>query len=252
MDTNVENSAVQMPEGVNNQIPGVLPAGVEPVVSDQGVSVAPVGDGILPTVEVGNAVPVEPIPVVESALEEKPVEPVILPTEDAGIAVDAAATPAEVQPLPAEIQPLPTEVTPLPIDSIAPTVETPAAVPLDTPAAPVEAPVEPVPVEAAPVEAVPTETPQADDDRFISVVDENGQEFKAEVVDIFQVRGYEGNNYIIYSFGEKIDDHTDKVYVSKIEELADGTINLNAITDNTEWEAVNNAINEIINSVGGA
>ena len=242
MDTNVENSAVQMPEGVNNQIPGVLPAGVEPVVSDQGVSVAPVGDGILPTVEVGNAAPVEPIPVVEGALEEKPVEPVILPSEDAGIAVDAAATPTEVQPLPAEIQPLPTEVTPLPIDSIAPTVETPAAVPLDTPAAPVEAPVEPVPVEAAPVEAVPTETPQADDDRFISVVDENGQEFKAEVVDIFQVRGYEGNNYIIYSFGEKIDDHTDKVYVSKIEELADGTINLNAITDNTEWEAVNNAI----------
>lgn len=234
MDTNVENSAVQMPEGVN-QIPGVLPAGVEPVVSDQGVSVAPVGDGILPTVEVGNAVPVEPIPVVESALEEKPVEPVVLPTEEAGIAVDAAATPAEVQPLP-------TEVTPLPTDSIAPTVETPAPVPVDTPAAPVE----------APVEAAPPETPQADDDRFISVVDENGQEFKAEVIDIFQVKGYEGNNYIIYSFGEKVDDNTDKVYVSKIEELADGSINLNAISDNTEWEAVNNAINEIINSVGGA
>ena len=234
MDTNVENSAVQMPEGVN-QIPGVLPAGVEPVVSDQGVSVAPVGDGILPTVEVGNAVPVEPIPVVESALEEKPVEPVVLPTEEAGIAVDAAATPAEVQPLP-------TEVTPLPTDSIAPTVETPAPVPVDTPAAPVE----------APVEAAPPETPQADDDRFISVVDENGQEFKAEVIDIFQVKGYEGNNYIIYSFGERVDDNTDKVYVSKIEELADGSINLNAISDNTEWEAVNNAINEIINSVGGA
>lgn len=234
MDTNVENSAVHMPEGVN-QIPGVLPAGVEPVVSDQGVSVAPVGDGILPTVEVGNAVPVEPIPVVESALEEKPVEPVVLPTEEAGIAVDAAATPAEVQPLP-------TEVTPLPTDSIAPTVETPAPVPVDTPAAPVE----------APVEAAPPETPQADDDRFISVVDENGQEFKAEVIDIFQVKGYEGNNYIIYSFGEKVDDNTDKVYVSKIEELADGSINLNAISDNTEWEAVNNAINEIINSVGGA
>ena len=234
MDTNVENSAVQMPEGVN-QIPGVLPAGVEPVVSDRGVSVAPVGDGILPTVEVGNAVPVEPIPVVESALEEKPVEPVVLPTEEAGIAVDAAATPAEVQPLP-------TEVTPLPTDSIAPTVETPAPVPVDTPAAPVE----------APVEAAPPETPQADDDRFISVVDENGQEFKAEVIDIFQVKGYEGNNYIIYSFGEKVDDNTDKVYVSKIEELADGSINLNAISDNTEWEAVNNAINEIINSVGGA
>ena len=234
MDTNVENSAVQMPEGVN-QIPGVLPAGVEPVVSDRGVSVAPVGDGILPTVEVGNAVPVEPIPVVESALEEKPVEPVVLPTEEAGIAVDAAATPAEVQPLP-------TEVTPLPTDSIAPTVETPAPVPVETPAAPVE----------APVEAAPPETPQADDDRFISVVDENGQEFKAEVIDIFQVKGYEGNNYIIYSFGEKVDDNTDKVYVSKIEELADGSINLNAISDNTEWEAVNNAINEIINSVGGA
>ena len=82
--------------------------------------------------------------------------------------------------------------------------------------------------------------------------DENGKEFKAEVVDIFTVTGYEGNNYIIYSFGEKIDENTDKVYVSKIEELADGTINLNAIVDNTEWDAVNRAINEKINADGGA
>ena len=236
MDTNVVQDTVQ------NTIPGVLPEGAEPVVSDAGVSVAaPSTDGVLPTVEVGNVTPVEPIPVVESALEDTPAEPVVLPTADAGIPVEVNANPTDVAALPTDaVQPAPEPASPEPV--VLPTE-------VSEPAAP--APAEPL----GPTVEVKNQSPAegtTNEDNFISVVDENGKEFKAEVVDIFTVTGYEGNNYIIYSFGEKIDENTDKVYVSKIEELADGTINLNAIVDNTEWDAVNRAINEKINADGGA
>ena len=231
MDTNIVQDTVQ------NAIPGVLPEGAEPVVSDAGVSVAaPSVDGVLPTVEVGDVTPVEPIPVVENALEDKPAEPVVLPTADAGI--------------PVEVNTNPTDVASLPTDAPQPAPE-PVVLPTEVSEAASPAPVEPL----GPTVEVENQSPAegtTNEDNFISVVDESGKEYKAEVVDIFSVTGYEGNNYIIYSFGEKIDENTDKVYISKIEELADGTINLNAIVDNTEWDAVNKAINEKINADGGA
>lgn len=236
MDTNVNNEAVQMPEvvgvspaatdvaQVNNEV--VAPVAEAPVQEAAPVPqaetpvAAPVeaapADAVLPTIEVGNETPVEPIPVVEEALEND--EPKVVEVPVDGSPVQGG------------------EVTPTPEAVPLPTAETPAAAPLE------------------PTVEVENNTADAttNEDNFISVLDENGKEYKAEVVDIFQVAGYGDNNYIIYSFGEIIDDDTDKVYVSKIEELEDGTINLNAIVDNAEWEAVNNAINEKINSVGGA
>ena len=37
------------------------------------------------------------------------------------------------------------------------------------------------------------------DDYLVSLVDDQGNSFKAEVLDIFEVEGYEGNNYIVYT-----------------------------------------------------
>ena len=252
MDTNVNNEAVQMPEvagvspaatdvaQVNNEV--VAPVAEAPTQEVAVTTEAPVestpADAVLPTIEVGNETPAEPIPVVEETVENTEPQVVEIPVD--GNPVQEA----EVAPTP-EAVPLPTEeVTPVADPTVTPDPVVEAAPEAATPLEPT------VGIENNAVETTPTDA-TTKEDNFISVLDENGKEYRAEVVDIFQVAGYGDNNYIIYSFGEKVDDDTDKVYVSKIEELEDGTINLNAIVDNTEWEAVNNAINEKINAVGG-
>ena len=56
---------------------------------------------------------------------------------------------------------------------------------------------------------------------MITVTAENGQKFQAEVLDIFKVTGYEDKDYILYSFGENVDQDNEKVYVSILEEIND-------------------------------
>lgn len=91
------------------------------------------------------------------------------------------------------------------------------------------------------------------DDYLVSLIDDQGKTFKAEVLDIFEVDGYEGNNYIVYTFGEKVDDQNGRVYISKLVELDnDDGFNFAGITDKDEWAAVEAAFNESLETIGGA
>ncbi|MBQ6477432.1 MAG: DUF1292 domain-containing protein [Bacilli bacterium] len=90
------------------------------------------------------------------------------------------------------------------------------------------------------------------DDNFISVTDDEGKKFRAEILDIFQVDGYNDNNYVVYTFGEAVDDKNSRVYISKIVESGDsGEFSFAGIDDAKEWEAVNNAFNKTLDA-GGA
>ena len=79
-------------------------------------------------------------------------------------------------------------------------------------------------------------------DNFINVVTEEGQRYRAEVIDIFNVDEYPEKDYIIYSFGENIGEDEEKVYVSIVENK-DGEYNLKGIEDPREWAVVQEAIN---------
>ena len=51
-------------------------------------------------------------------------------------------------------------------------------------------------------------------DNHIFVTDDEGKKYRAEVLDIFKVEGYDDNDYIMYSFGESVDDSNERVYVT--------------------------------------
>lgn len=84
------------------------------------------------------------------------------------------------------------------------------------------------------------------EEKIIKVTTENGQEIEAEVLDIFNVEGY-NNDYCLYTFGEEVDNDNERVYVSIIKETEDG-YNFEAITDENEWNAVREALNESMES----
>ena len=67
--------------------------------------------------------------------------------------------------------------------------------------------------------------------------------------DIFKVDGYEDNEYIMYSFGESVDDSNERVYISRVVEAGD-SYNLTEISDEKEWEAVNKTIQANLESLG--
>ena len=91
------------------------------------------------------------------------------------------------------------------------------------------------------------------EDYLVSLVDDQGNNFKAEILDIFEVQGYEGNDYVVYTFGEKSGENDEKLYISKIVALDnDDGFNFAGITDNDEWAAVEAAFNESLDVLGGA
>ena len=77
----------------------------------------------------------------------------------------------------------------------------------------------------------------------ITVTAADGKKYQAEVIDIFKVNEYPEKEYILYSFGETVEDNNEKVYVS-ILEMNEGNYNLKEISDQNEWEVVQKAINE--------
>lgn len=85
-----------------------------------------------------------------------------------------------------------------------------------------------------------------EDNRIIKITTENGKEVDAEVLDIFGVEGFD-HDYCLYTFGEDNDDDNQKVYVSIIKEKDDG-FDFIAITDEEEWQAVQEALNEPLES----
>lgn len=79
----------------------------------------------------------------------------------------------------------------------------------------------------------------------LRVVNENGQEAYATVIDIFKLDKYPNKEYIVYTFGELVSNENERVYISILEET-DDSANLKTIEDQQEWVDVQNAMNEII------
>ena len=77
---------------------------------------------------------------------------------------------------------------------------------------------------------------------IINVMDSNGDLFEVEVLDIFNVEGYD-KDYIMYTRNEEVDDNNIKTYVSILKEENDNYTLMN-IDDDEEWNIVQQAIME--------
>lgn len=80
----------------------------------------------------------------------------------------------------------------------------------------------------------------------ITITTPDNKEIEVEVLDIFNVVGYEGKDYIMYTLGEKINEENEKVYISILKDRGNNTFELLEISDEKEWEAVQQAIQEEI------
>ena len=80
----------------------------------------------------------------------------------------------------------------------------------------------------------------------ITITTQDNKEIEVEVLDIFNVVGYEGKDYIMYTLGEKINEENEKVYISILNDRGNNTFELLEISDEKEWEAVQQAIQEEI------
>ena len=72
----------------------------------------------------------------------------------------------------------------------------------------------------------------------ITITTPDHKEMEVEVLDIFNVVGYEEKDYIMYTLGE--------VYISILNDKGNNTFELLGISDEKEWEAVQQAIQEEI------
>lgn len=86
-------------------------------------------------------------------------------------------------------------------------------------------------------------------DNKIKVTTENNQTLEVEVLDIFNIVGYEGKDYILYSLGEELDQDHEQAYVSILAQTEYG-YNLLEITDSKEWQIVQKALEEDISLAG--
>lgn len=80
----------------------------------------------------------------------------------------------------------------------------------------------------------------------ITLTTPDNKTVEVEVLDIFNVVGYEGKDYIMYTLGEKVDEENEKVYISILNDKGDNSFELTSITDDKEWDAVEKAIQEEI------
>ena len=83
------------------------------------------------------------------------------------------------------------------------------------------------------------------DSNKITVITENNQQLEVEVLDIFNVEGYKGKDYILYTLEEKLDETTERAYVSILSQQ-NNNFSLTEIMNQKEWEAVQKAIEENI------
>ena len=84
------------------------------------------------------------------------------------------------------------------------------------------------------------------EDNKITLTTPDNKTIEVEVLDIFNVVGYEGKVYIMYTLGEKIDEENEKVYISILNDKGDNNFELVGITDDKEWDMVEKAIQEEI------
>lgn len=85
-------------------------------------------------------------------------------------------------------------------------------------------------------------------DNIITVIAENNEQVKIEVLDIFSVVGYENKDYILYTQNQEVDNDNIKAYISILENK-DGNYSLTAITDDKEWIEAQKAVQEMEDEV---
>ena len=85
-------------------------------------------------------------------------------------------------------------------------------------------------------------------DNIITVIAENNEQVKIEVLDIFSVVGYDDKDYILYTQNQEVDNDNIKAYISILENK-DGNYSLTAITDDKEWIEVQKAVQEMEDEV---
>lgn len=68
----------------------------------------------------------------------------------------------------------------------------------------------------------------------ITITTPDNKEIEVEVLDIFNVVGYEGKDYIMYTLGEKINEENEKVYISILNDRGNNTFELLEISDEKE------------------
>ena len=81
-------------------------------------------------------------------------------------------------------------------------------------------------------------------DYNIFITNEDGTKEKVEVLDIFNVKGYEGKEYILYTKNKEIDNDNIEVLVSILKQQGDNFELVN-IEDEKEWNDVQKAIDEL-------
>lgn len=84
------------------------------------------------------------------------------------------------------------------------------------------------------------------EDNKIVLTTPDNRKIEVEVLDIFNVIGYEDKDYIMYTLGEKVDEENEKVYISILKDRGNNNFELVSIVDEQEWEAVQKAIQEEI------
>lgn len=87
-------------------------------------------------------------------------------------------------------------------------------------------------------------------DNKIKVITDNNQTLEVEVLDIFNVVGYEEKDYILYSLGEEITEEQEQAYISILKKENNMFI-LEEIKDPNEWILVQKAVEEDINMAMG-
>lgn len=80
---------------------------------------------------------------------------------------------------------------------------------------------------------------------LVTVTTDDGKEYQADVIDIFEVEGYPGKEYILYSFGENVNGDSETVYMSILKDTEDGYL-LEAVKDEEEIKAVGEAVDELL------
>ncbi len=81
-------------------------------------------------------------------------------------------------------------------------------------------------------------------DNKINVYDENGILEEIEVLDVFNIEGYD-KEYILYTKNVEVDADNIEAYVSILQKNDENSYSILNIDDEKEWERVQQYVNEV-------
>ena len=87
-------------------------------------------------------------------------------------------------------------------------------------------------------------------DNKITVINQLGEFEEVEVLSIFEVEGYEGKSYILYTNNKEVDEDNIETFISILEEKEDH-FEFKLIEDKDELEAVKQVVNQLGEDANG-